>query len=728
MRQPVAKCVTNSANERMSTSMFTNEAVSIKERIMTSGKNGFFLISNVPDHTGCAPPVSLDKKYSQEQWATINKNIMDLHEMSVSFSDISVHLLKTYQLKKSSQDIANIITRLTFLKSTSEGKLLDSQTSTLIDALDNTPCVSVILAKIVTNDLQQKVVRQIIRIKGFSGESIKNSYIDFNDHALIREYVLNSLFLCYKDSTLPFPSNSPGLEDYMHHFDFSKDKVQGFAGTKVVLESTTWVNLSEMLAFARTPETLINDSTCNYGNTGNNKFNLTVGSCPTGTTLSIARSFFSEKRRNFVFLFSFALPLIYGDVIKLVINCVADGNDEVHRALHQAIESGHFGTKNLTVVRTCFFHGVVQKLLREYLSQRLGISKKAFDSYGFQVALKKCKNSDGGVGLCVYYWLKWLVYNITSQPLLLASMENLYLFITKKPISKVANYNYPSEIVYTKTHQATLVQFVQDVSANIPIMASCYNPSDVDFGEHTTGRVEGDFSVRKKDGKISSKSTPHTVLRHETLLAERRKISSTLYNYRNANAVPSNLIGDANFSTLRSLNPKCRDYLQKEILKSKNYDVYRITTFEFLVRVSDAAFYISASQHPHLWCSKPEDEDTIIMIVEDVSGVKRLLCKCLRCKSLRPCRKVLAIKAGRLDLCDVHFRYNADFLNGVYTFVTRSVSDLLAYRGAIFSSADDARHAVVSSPLETFKEVILPSCWDYRRERVCVCVSLLFLY
>ena len=59
VRQPVAKCVTNSANERMSTSMFTNEAVSIKERIMTSGKNGFFLISNVPETLTVESPSSL---------------------------------------------------------------------------------------------------------------------------------------------------------------------------------------------------------------------------------------------------------------------------------------------------------------------------------------------------------------------------------------------------------------------------------------------------------------------------------------------------------------------------------------------------------------------------------------------------------------------------------------------------------------------------------------------
>ena len=690
---------------RMSASISANDAELINERIRESGKNGFFLLGNDPDHAGCAPPISLDNKYSQEQWVTINKSIMDLHAMSVSNSDISRHLLKTYQLKKSSQDIANILSRLTIVNQASQGKVLPTQTSELIDALDSMPCVSVVLAKIVTNDSLQ-VVRHIIRIKGFSGEDVRIAYIDYNDHAVIKEFSPHSLISCHMDSALPFPSNSPGIEPYLHHFDFSKDKVQGFTGTKVVLDCTIWVSLLEMLAYARTPETLINDSTCNYGNTGNSKFNLSVGACPNGTTLTVARSFFSETRRNFVFLFQFALFFIYGELIKLVVNCVADGNDEVHRALHQAIESGYLGTKNRTVVRTCFFHAVVQKFLKDYLSQKLGLSKKTFDTYGFQEALAECTHSDGGVGLCVYYWMKWLVYNITTESLLLASMEKLYLFIAKKPISEESSYNYPSEIVYTRNHQLALVQFVQDASSNLPLMASCHNPSDVDFDEHTSSRLEGEFGVRKMDGSISSKSTATSVVRRESSLAERREISSTLDNYRDANAVPSNLVGDANFSTLRSLTPKCRDYLQHEILKSKNYNVFRISSFEFLIRLSETVTNRSASQQPHLWCSKPEDEDTLIIVVEDTSGVRRLLCKCLRCKSLRPCRKVLAIKAGRVDQCDVHFRYNADFLNGVYTFVTRSVSDLSAHRGALFSPADDARHAVVPSPLETVKEVI----------------------
>ena len=50
----------------------------------------------------------------------------------------------------------------------------------------------------------QQVVRHIIRIKGFSGEAVRIAYIDFNDHALIKEFSPHSLISCHMDSTLYF--------------------------------------------------------------------------------------------------------------------------------------------------------------------------------------------------------------------------------------------------------------------------------------------------------------------------------------------------------------------------------------------------------------------------------------------------------------------------------------------------------------------------------------------
>ena len=85
----------------------------------------------------------------------------------------------------------------------------------------------------------------------------------------------------------------------------------------------------------------------------------------------------------------------------------------------------------------------------------------------------------------------------------------------------------------------------------------------------------------------------------------------------------------------------------------------------------------------------------MIYIGQDGKNENRLRCPCIYlCKQGLPCRRVIAVKGGTIHLDDFHFRYWSDFLNQTYPFITRYVSDLVDFQGALLSSDCLARYTV----------------------------------
>ena len=496
--------------------------------------------------------------------------------------------------------------------------------------------------------------------------------------------------------------------EYLYHFDTSADSQEKLklnpTNTIVVPVLTSYVHITEMLAIILSPECLLNDSSCNWGATGNQKFNACVGRCPNGHILTFLRAFMAETKANFLFIFQFALYIVYGDVMKLVVNVVMDGNPHVHNAAKQALESGFFGTRGLTIVRTCFFHAVTQKNFKEYLSQLAGISLSVFNTDGFQKAISETSSTDGGIGLLVYYWIKWIVYEVKTQEQCLESLEQLHKFIDGQTFSEHYTFAYPDRKVYTKKHKVALAKFVREISGNLPLMANAYTASfPVDFGLFCTSMIEGDFGVRKRESNINSKSKVTAVLEYESHLVDRRDVTKTVTSYRDTHAVPTNLGSNENGSVLRLLTPLARDKLQCEIDASFDWSVTRIAEYLFVLQLTKKAAKkirrgLQIQKCPHLINWIPDHEKCVIMVKEDSKGGLRLRCGCLTCKSNFPCRRLIAIKGGRVDTADVHIRYHCDFLNGTYPFITRVVEDLTAFQGAIFSLADNAKHMIVVVP------------------------------
>ena len=501
----------------------------------------------------------------------------------------------------------------------------------------------------------------------------------------------------------------------------------------MVLVVLAWVHYTEMHRIAKAPEEFLNDSTCNLGSSGNLKFNVCIGRCPTGKNLTFLRAFMAETKANFLFIFQCVCYIVYGDLMKLVINVVMDGNPHVHTAAQQALESGFFGTRGVTTIRNCFFHAVTQKFLKEYLSQLAGISLSVFNTDGFQKAIE-APSTDGGMGLLVYKWLKWMVYEVKTQEQCLASRSELIKFINGQKFSEKFTFMYPEEKLYGQVNKCALEKFVEEVFANFPRMCMCYNSSRLDFGTKTTSSVEGEFSATKSESRITSKTLPTTVVEHVTGLADRRELSKEVHGHKDANRVPSNLRNNENSLVLRVLTPLARDNLQKEIDASWDWSVTRVSPHEFLVQLSPEAIKKKSKSlplpYPHLFNWDAKHEQCIITVEKDSKGVLRLYCSCFTCKSNTPCRRVIAIKGGRVHQvlqphspryprysnprysnsplqADVHFRYLCDYLNGMYTFITRKLDDLTGHQGATFTPSDDERHMIeVATSTTTTLDVV----------------------
>lgn len=493
---------------------------------------------------------------------------------------------------------------------------------------------------------------------------------------------------------------------YLYHFETSVESQEeqriNSTNTKVVPVVTAYVHEFEMHRIKLSPEELLNDSTCNYGATGDQKFNECMGRCPDGHAITFLRAFMAETKFNFLFIFQFVLPIVYGDLMKLLVSVIMDGNKEAHSAARQALESGFFGTEGITFISTCFFHAVTQKIVKDYLSQLAGISQKVFNTDGFQKAISETASTDGGIGLLVYYWVKWIIYEVKTRDLCMQSFEDLNKFINGKKFSEKYTFIYPDPGVYGPKHKVALETFVREVFGNFPLMCSAYNLSPVNFGTKCTSGIEGDFAVKKRLGLITSKTTPTNVVRHEEDIANLRELAKEVTIHRDAFAVPTHLRTDENGHVLRLLTPLAREKLQREIAASSDWSVTRIAVDKFALQLSEESILKRLNrgvpQHPQLFNWVPEHEKSIITVKEDSNGFLRLQCGCFTCKSNIPCRRIIAIKAGRVDQVDVHFRYFVDFLNGTYPFLTRTVQDLTAFQGAAFFPADNARHMIVVAP------------------------------
>ena len=473
-------------------------------------------------------------------------------------------------------------------------------------------------------------------------------------------------------------------------------------GAQAVVVVISWIGVNDMIRASLSTETAINDSTSKCCQ-GNFKYNVTVAQFPDSHTAFLVKSLLTEKKVHFVFLFLYVLPIIYGGLMNLVTNVQVDGNDEVFDALNIAIAAGRFGVSDL-VPSLCFFHTATQPYLMIYGSKQAGLSLSTHKKRGFRDAVDKNVaplDGIGGKGMHAYEWISWLAYNATSMEFVKASLTDLFKFINGEQIGRV-QYVHPDE--FTEHHKIALLEWVNHVTSSFPRLLKCLN-GVVDMNLMTSSLLEGNFRPLKKLSGLNSHSTPAALVNWTESSAVVRLHTNLKRADKNANTVVTSYLSDDTIpavvvNVLRLVNPLVQSILLDELRRSHDRDVYRIAEDKYLVILNEQAitsFEEEVVKHPYLYTWRPEHDDVLVQVTEDKNGVPRLRCPCFTCKRLIPCSSILAIKSGQIQSTDIHFRYFNDYLNGVFP-IERSRSDLIDFRGAVFTPEDNKRHKVVESP------------------------------
>lgn len=136
-------------------------------------------------------------------------------------------------------------------------------------------------------------------------------------------------------------------------------------GIKYRCTSFVRVSTDEIQRGSRTPEMMQFDTTCLT-----NKYNfgesLVIGADSNHKTNVMAHCLVDgESEVNFNFIWSVALPLIYGKTLDGVSSVTTDGDPYMRRCIKRAIDAGFVG-QSLAVLRLCFFHGCSQLLMSMY--------------------------------------------------------------------------------------------------------------------------------------------------------------------------------------------------------------------------------------------------------------------------------------------------------------------------------------------------------------------------
>ena len=189
---------------RHSAAISIADATAINMRIKSHSQTGVYLIASQLDHVGCPAPISADKQYSVKEWSDILDDIADLKKKGLSIGSLILHLNKRYRLKKTPQDVTNLLSKMEIVKQFTENKVLPSNAVKLIDALDTMPVVSVSLYHIVKCDAAHTLVMEVIRVKGYVENKVHIAYLEYQDWTLLKASIQHSLMQMLEDPTLPF--------------------------------------------------------------------------------------------------------------------------------------------------------------------------------------------------------------------------------------------------------------------------------------------------------------------------------------------------------------------------------------------------------------------------------------------------------------------------------------------------------------------------------------------
>ena len=197
-----------------------------------------------------------------------------------------------------------------------------------------------------------------------------------------------------------------------------------------------------------------------------------------GATITAATGFLRAETSSAAnFIWSVALPLIYGPWLSTVTTTLSDGDDTIYNAIDSAVSGSLCGVPGLTTRRRCFWHRVLQK---------------------YSIIYSKYSSSDGGVGDAVRGWLCRICFSAESENAFIQQWEQMMMFIA----DRLADATCP----FTQAHSATLAEFLDSLFIDRKFIGNAFHRTR-SFLVKSTTRSEGENSTFKRNYRVNN-ATP----------------------------------------------------------------------------------------------------------------------------------------------------------------------------------------------------------------------------
>ncbi len=389
----------------------------------------------------------------------------------------------------------------------------------------------------------------------------------------------------------------------------------------LTLECFVWVTAIQLRTASRFCRVLEIDGTCKTNNRG---YTLAFVSGQDGNnqTFTAAAAFLrSETLANYSFVWSTALPFLYGRFLKQVTAIISDGDKEIIGSINTAIKSNVYGNGSV-YRRLCLWHRVLKTFKSKYGAN--------------------CTH-DGGVGDIALRFVLHCLYEAESA----AEFESWWSSMIEWMETKV------SDSQYTRNLHAILKEFVDGIFGDRYHIAVAYTMTRA-MEVLTTSRSEAENCSLKRFDTIHNAAPLFETCRIENIRQEQRNVDrSRVHNYI-MYTVPTDVVAEylANGADtpLAQMTPHGANLLRKQIEQSTKYRVIQPGSFCHyeVERINDVA-----ETKPLPWRLEKRPPRTVT-VIPCAEGGHQLKCSCTYFIQFGiPCRHVIAVNGGKVGLKDV---------------------------------------------------------------------------
>eukprot|EP00041_Stephanoeca_diplocostata_P013078 m.225471 g.225471 ORF g.225471 m.225471 type:complete len:1204 (+) comp19206_c0_seq9:332-3943(+) len=421
------------------------------------------------------------------------------------------------------------------------------------------------------------------------------------------------------------------------------------------LDAVLYCFSSSMKRIARSPEIIVFDYTFK---TNNRDYVVCVPCTADGHNKNASwglglLSGESGDMTSFVFLF--ALPFLYGNVLDRVRLISTDNGSAIVPVVEAAIKCNLYG---VAIHRLCYWHAVILKFN---------------DGYP-----RKFQESDNSTGRNILQWFHHIVWNVETVEEVQSHLVRMAHYLQQQQDMGLIN----------DTIFDCLQEFIGDVTTLIPKLSLAYTcDPNMTLCCRTSGRGESEHRALKKTSghMLNGNTSTLSVIRAEKFRIATRNSEAEHRNMYLAKSKPSTYIKNGN-TTDDWLTPFAVKLLRERVSRISEYSVCAVPEGDTRIgTLWKGAYKIRNIIHVHCsdskaheirppWYSPPRIRTVLIIECE---GTLRMHCSGFLCREHGiPCVHALAINKGDFGFTDFHPRWfvltNLGQFDACETIVPRS--------------------------------------------------------